>query len=484
VQSSTYPASMPASGTSAVLAVARRWRWIILAAAIAAFAAEYAVASNGAPRYESRAVLLTGTLSSDDNILTAAGQLAETYAQLATTRPVLNAVSRRVGVGDLKNAVDASASPVTRLLTIRAHSTEPRLAAAIANADADQLVALAARRQGAGALSSSGRLHVVDPAVPEATATGRRPGLMAALAGLVGALSALGFALLLDRSATTVRTTQELEALTGVPCVGSLSRAALKRSGGDTPLVASAPRSRAAYEYRLLATKLSMTGRHSVLVTAVDGDSGVMARNLAAALSAAGARVALIDVDAADAEPALPVGSTERSGAGTGPRAWLGRLAERTLSNTPVMRALNRTSVTRAPNGTSARPTRTGTSAKPTLNGTSGKAVNGHRARSANGVAVLPAGAVRQARLGGSDGVRVLIEQVEAEADVVVLHAPSLQNTPEGLIWARAAEATLLLVQRDRTDASRLRAAAETLSLVRAELCGTVLAESPTLLRV
>jgi Mrp family chromosome partitioning ATPase len=116
------------------------------------------------------------------------------------------------------------------------------------------------------------------------------------------------------------------------------------------------------------------------------------------------------------------------------------------------------------------------------LNGSSlPTAVNG--TASGNGVAVLPPGVVQQARLAGPDGVRDLVERVEAEADVVVLYAPSLHYMPDGLTWARAADGTLLLVQRDRTDTRRVRDAAATLSLVRAQLCGTVLVEPPPALR-
>jgi Mrp family chromosome partitioning ATPase len=63
------------------------------------------------------------------------------------------------------------------------------------------------------------------------------------------------------------------------------------------------------------------------------------------------------------------------------------------------------------------------------------------------------------------------------------MHAPPLQHSPDGLAWARAAEGTVLLAQRDRTVARDLRAATETLQLVQARLVGTVLAEPPAMLR-
>lgn len=78
----------------------------------------------------------------------------------------------------------------------------------------------------------------------------------------------------------------------------------------------------------------------------------------------------------------------------------------------------------------------------------------------------------------GPDGARALLGRLEREADVVLLHSPSPQRSPSGLAWARAADGTLLVTERDRTLSGDLRAAAETLQLVHARLLGTVLTES------
>jgi Mrp family chromosome partitioning ATPase len=76
-----------------------------------------------------------------------------------------------------------------------------------------------------------------------------------------------------------------------------------------------------------------------------------------------------------------------------------------------------------------------------------------------------------------------VLEQVAADTDVVLMHAPPLQRSPEGLAWARAAQGTVLVAQRDRTGARELRAAIETLQLVNARLMATVLTEPPAMLR-
>jgi capsular polysaccharide biosynthesis protein len=427
-------------GLAGFLAVVQRWRWMLVAAALAAGLAGYATAAGGSPQYETQTVLLVGPLSTDKDALEAAGQLAQTYSELAITQPVLDATARRLRLSDVQASVEANASTVTRLLTITVRHNDPVLGARIANAQAAELVALAERREAerrqtdrrdTAPQAGTGRLRIVDPAEPGEAPAGPPAAAIAVLAGIVGLLGALALALLLDRSGDTVKNPQELEAATGVPCVGSLSRSALRRSRADEPVVTSEPRSRAADEYRLLAAKLSAGGHHSLLVMALDGDSAVMARNLAAALAAAGSQVALIDVDAPD-EAALATPEASASGSG---------------SSTPTAR------------------------------------INGHGPETPAGVEVLPAPAVHAARRSGPDGARSLLESIEAEADVVLLHAPPLQRSPDGLAWARAAEGTLLLAQRDRTVTRELRAAVETLRLVHARLLGTVLAEPPAVLR-
>jgi capsular polysaccharide biosynthesis protein len=135
---------------------------MLVAAAVAAAAAGYITASRGEPQYESSAVLLVGPLSSNNDTLQAAGQLAQTYAQLTATRPVLTATARRLGLGDLKAGVEANASTVTRLLTVRVRYTDAALAAQIANALGAELIAVAERRRGTS--PGAGRLRVVEPA--------------------------------------------------------------------------------------------------------------------------------------------------------------------------------------------------------------------------------------------------------------------------------------------------------------------------------
>jgi capsular polysaccharide biosynthesis protein len=272
------------------------WRraWIVaLATAGAALAAHVAAADH--PRvHQAKAVLLVGPLKAGIDTLRASGPLAETYAELARSRPVLAATERRLHARGVAKRIAVSANQTTRLLTVEARDADAARAARIANAHAASLLALAARRA-SGAIPS-GRLQVVDPAVPSRAAVGPDATTLTILAGLLGFGASLALVALAESSTTAIRDGGELEAVAGVPCLASVGRGALRRR--RTPVVQHAPRSRAADEYRLLAAKLDALGARSLAVVSVDGAQGsVVAANLVAALRAGGARVAVVGPD-------------------------------------------------------------------------------------------------------------------------------------------------------------------------------------------
>jgi capsular polysaccharide biosynthesis protein len=428
-------ATTTTSGSAGFAKVVQRWRWALIAATVAAGLAGYITASAAAPRYEARSVLLVGPLNVSKETLDAAGQLAQTYAELARTQTILGATARRLRLPADALDVETSASTATRLLTIRARHPNPALAARIANVEAAELIRTTEERRRAGSAGAS-TLRVVDAARANSSPTGPAPAAVGLLSALVGLLTALAVGIVVDRSGATVKSPEDLEAATGVPCIGSLSRGALRRTRLGTPIVALEPRSRAADEYRLLAAKLAAHGRRSLLIMALDGESDVMAGNLALALTAAGSRVALVDVGTPEAEYA---------------RHGLDRDTDEDDDDRDAPIPIN------------------------------GHRPNGHRHPAQNGVEVLPAVAVAEARKGGHDAPRKLLERLQSEADVVLLHAPAPQRSPSGLAWARAADGTLLLAARDRTLSGDLRAAAGTLDLVHGHLVGTVLVDPPAM---
>jgi capsular exopolysaccharide synthesis family protein len=124
----------------ATAAFLRRWWWLYLMAMLLAGAASYIVSGRIPKTYEASAKLLvtpgggngTGT---DYNLLLAAQNLTQTYAELAKTNPVLDAA--RLAAGDPPDAavpaVDAAPVRDTQLVQITARGKDPDQVAAFAN---------------------------------------------------------------------------------------------------------------------------------------------------------------------------------------------------------------------------------------------------------------------------------------------------------------------------------------------------------------
>jgi hypothetical protein len=117
---------------------------------------------------------------------------------------------------------------------------------------------------------------------------------IALAAALIGFLGALGLAVVLDRSSGTVRDADDVADATGAGAIASLGKGALL-AGPASVIVERDPRSRAAQDFRSLAAKLRAVGERSLCVLEVDDRAVGVAANLAAALTAGGRQVALVD---------------------------------------------------------------------------------------------------------------------------------------------------------------------------------------------
>jgi capsular polysaccharide biosynthesis protein len=387
------------------------------------------------PAYESEASLLVGPVSADRDVLEAAGQQARTYAGVARTATIVTGAAQRVGLSpqSLRSKLESvTASNITRILTIRARDSDPVRAAEIANAVAGELTAFAT--EAAGLTPREGRMRVVERAVPSTNDVAPSAGLIVPLAALAGLLGALGLAVLVDSLSTTVKNEQELAQLAPVAVLGSVDGTRLRALG--RPFVVEAdPDSEAATGYRLLAAKIELSNgdrplRSLLVVDAHGGQSGGrLAANLAGALAEGGARVSLID-------------SSEKGDV----RALLGFSDEAAASESGVTRG---------------RPLRVGRVMLDRFR-VQGSRVTILQLRSASEPLELERAAE-------------VLTRVAADADVIVLTAPAVDRSPNGLVWSRAAEATVLVTQRDHTKREQIPVAVESLRLAGANIIGTVL---------
>jgi|SRR3990172_3501484 len=156
-------------------------------------------------------------------------------------------------------------------------------------------------------------LAVVEPAQANPTPVRPRTLLNTLLSGAVGLFLALVVAFVVEHLNDTVKSAEDWAQVTGTPVLGSIARYKTPRSAGRQRLIVQAlPRSRAAENYRALATTklLFLKGGdrssdavllRSLLISTsqVDNDIGEIevAANLAVTLAQTGSRVILVDAN-------------------------------------------------------------------------------------------------------------------------------------------------------------------------------------------
>ena len=138
------------------IALLWRWAWLIVLITTSGAVLVYAYSNSLPKSYEAQATLIVGqsltSSSLDYNALLAAQSLSQTYATVATTRPILERVAELEGssftADDLQQRVFAVAPRASTLITITVADGDPERAARLANEVADQLIAASPAIQG------------------------------------------------------------------------------------------------------------------------------------------------------------------------------------------------------------------------------------------------------------------------------------------------------------------------------------------------
>lgn len=415
------------------LAIIRRWWWTIVVATWAAGLAGYVAGTRIPATYESEATVLVGPVSADFETQRAAGQLVQTYAEIVRSRPIIEASIDQLGlpdaVGALRRQVTAIADSTTRFLTIRVQYESPETAAAIANALYENLDAETA----SGTIRPEGEPTLWEEASANPDQVAPEIGLIVALAAGAGLAGALFLVISIEYLVAPVRDPQEITDSTGAEVLGIVNTWA-PRGGASRGglLVNVAPDSPAAVAYRLLARRLvSLPGDlpRSLAVVAPTGNSasGEIAGNVAAALALGGRRVALVDAN--DEEQSLSRIL----------QLWGHRGLDDVMDRGPAaLRGL----------------------------------------LDANGnLQVIPHGPRVSLPLIDATDCRAIIDMVLAtgRVDVVLVDGGIATSGSNALLWAGAADATLLVAKRDQTRSSALGTMSELLSLAGAKVVGGVL---------
>lgn len=132
------------------LNIVQRWLWLLILASIGCGAVAYSVTSAKPAVYEATSRLIVGPgisgVNPDLNAFRAGGQLMRTYAELATTRPVLESVATelqsQLNSEKLKEMISVKTDDLTQILSVRVRGNDADQVVTIANAVANHIVSL------------------------------------------------------------------------------------------------------------------------------------------------------------------------------------------------------------------------------------------------------------------------------------------------------------------------------------------------------
>lgn len=363
----------------------------------------------------------------------------QSYVDLARKPQVLDPVIENLDLDmsaqELATKVKASTSRNTVLIDIAAVDSDPQRAADIANGVVASLIAsVADLERPTNGLPSPVRLTAVDTAQPPTAASSPNTPLNIALGLLYGLAAGLAVAVLrhvLDRH---VRSEADVRKSTKLPLLGGIAESTAPRRSANPVVLAGSGTD----AFRQLRTNLEFAAvsqdMKSLLVTssqAAEGKSTV-ALNLALSIAQSGQRVILVDADLRLPSVAAATG------------------LEGVVGLTTVL--IGRTTLAEA-----------------TQHWGSG------------GLSVLTSGPLppNPTELLGSAAMKNLIEELEAEYDMIIFDAPPVLPVADAAILTRYTDALLLVVGATRVSQHNLTKAVEQLSLVHANVAGVVLNRIP-----
>jgi polysaccharide biosynthesis transport protein len=406
---------------SGYLGVLRRWWLTLIVAAVLAALAGYLVASQMPRTYQAETRLLIGPINADQATQRASGQLALTYAELATSQPLLQGLISEfaldMSTDTLSRSVTAVANDLTRLVAIRVRAADPVLAANMANGLAEALSRLTAET---GIAAPEGQIVLIEPAVPGSSPVAPQVALIVLLAAAAGFLAAVMAVLLIEYMGDRIRSADEVKALTDAPL---LARLPMRVKEGRPILIPGHP------AYGQLTARLELVIEQKemrrLLITGAHGDSGsgIVAATLAVGLAARGHRTAVIDADAGRPEVLASLGLEAAPPADSAAGFPVHRVALPNRGNLMV-------------------------------------------------VAGSPAG-----REVGANEVRALLDELAAGADILIIAAPPGHQATDTLLWLRFVDAAILAVPTGVARRQDVAVTLENLSLAQVELAGVVLTE-------
>lgn len=288
--------------------VARRWWWVLFAAALAGGALGYGVSLQLPPTYQATTTLLVTQHQTEGvvqlNDLQTAERLANTFSRLVTLRPVLDQAIEDgqlpFSPEDLEAALSVSNPAGTQLLEVSARADNAEVAAVVANTVAAAFIS----SNQAELTQRPGQVSIVEEALAPRSPDSPRPLVNAVLGGMLVLIVAAAAVTLAEYLDDTVKTPEQAQDISGLPTLGRIERFEKMRSAKEQLQAAMRPRSTIAEAYRAARTNLMYAidlgrDRKVVLVTSPGPAEGktTTAANLAVVYGLAGHRVCLVDTD-------------------------------------------------------------------------------------------------------------------------------------------------------------------------------------------
>jgi capsular exopolysaccharide synthesis family protein len=369
-------------------------------------------------------------------------QRVKSYVKIAdspsVTQPVVAQLNLAMTARELSSKITADAPPNTVLIDIRVRDAQPGQARDMANAVATQFAAVVAKLESPDSRSASAvTVTVVRPAELPTTPVAPRPVLNIALGLVIGVAVGTGLAVLREIMDTSVKTSADLQELTGNSALGVI---AFDPQAQKAPLVSQVDtRSVRLEAFRTLRTNLRFVDvdhppKVVILTSSVVGEGkSTTACNLALTLASAGTRVILVEGDLRRPRVADYMGLEGAVG----------------LTDVLIGRAVLDDVL--QPWGSSP-------------------------------LSVLTSGALppNPSEMLSSTQMAELIAGLRARAEMVLIDAPPLLPVTDAAVLARECDGALLVVRQGRTSREQLSRSLEALRSVGARLLGTALNMAPT----